>query len=127
MDGDPDVRQAAIAQAGMVSWLSYGTELGSPPDAIEPLGSVEVSTAQGPADLFVFRFRTDEPHWAADHGWMVGVAGPYLRSDQPTSDGLGHTFSTLAREDSMTLEEHVEHLVGLVRRWCSRPAGESHS
>ena len=119
MDGDLDPRQVAIAQTDMVSWLAYGTELGGQPDAIELVGSIEVRTPDGPCDLFVFRFRTDPPHWAADRGWMIGVAGPYLRSDQPTTTGLGCTFSVMAREDAMTVDEHVDELVGLLRRWRS--------
>ncbi len=113
------MRQGEIALAEMVSWLAYGTELGSQPDAIELLGSIEMRTLDGPSDLFVFRFRTDEPHWAADRGWMVGVAGPYVRADQPTSNGLGHTFSRFAREDAMTVDEHVNQLVGVVGLWHS--------
>jgi hypothetical protein len=119
MDGDPDPRQGPIAQGDMVSWLAHGTELGAQPNAIELVGSIEVRASDGPCDLFVFRFRTDPPHWAADRGWMIGVAGPYLRSKQPTTTGLGYTFSVMAREDAMTVDDHVDQLVGLRRRFHS--------
>ena len=115
------IRDRARSPRPPSSWLSFGTELGDPPDEIELVGAVEHRTADGPADLFVFRFRTDEPQWAAHHGWMIGVAGPYLRSEQPTTHGLGQTFSRLASEEAMSLEEHLGQLVGDMRAWHSAP------
>lgn len=118
--GDPAKRQAAIAEADMAAWLAYGTELGAQPDEIELLRTVEFATHDGPCDLFVFRFRTREPHWAAGFGWMIGVSGPFLRSSQPTSQGLGYTFSRLERENAMTIEAHVDQLIGTVAQFHSR-------
>lgn len=125
MGDTPHPRQGLIAQADMAAWLAYPTELGVEPDEIELLRAIEVQTPDGPSDLYVFRFRTSKPHWAAKHGWMVGVAGPYVRSDQPTAQGLGHTFSRLAREDALTLQEHVDDLIGAVARWHSASPAES--
>ena len=68
----------------------------------------------------MFRFRVFQPHWAADRGWMIGIAGPYLRSLQPTAVGLGFTFSAFAAEDSMTLDEHVDQLLGALDAWRAR-------
>jgi len=110
--------QAAMAEADMVAWLAYPTELGDRPDQIELLRTIESDTSDGPCDLFVFRFRVREPHWAADRGWMIGVAGPYLRSQQPTPRGLGFTFSRLEREGAMPIEEHAAQLVGTVAQWA---------
>lgn len=119
MAGHADPRQAAMAEADMAAWLAYPTELGDQPDEIELIRTVEFGTPDGSRDLFVFRFRTHEPHWAAGSGWMIGVAGPYLRSSQPATHGLGFTFSRLAREDAMTIEEHVEQLIGPVAEFVS--------
>ncbi len=51
---------------------------------------------------------------------MIGVAGPYLRALQPTNLGLGFTFSRLSPEDAMTLEDHVDELIGSVADFVSR-------
>lgn len=120
MTGQPDPTQAAMAEADMITWLSYGTELGDRPDEIELVRTIELVDADGPSDLFVFRFRTNSPQWAADRGWMIGVAGPFLRSRQPTSQGLGFTFSRMEREDGMTIEDHVDQLIGTVAEWAAR-------
>jgi hypothetical protein len=120
MAGSFDPRQSAIAEADMVEWLAHAAELGDRPDEIELLRTIEYDTPEGPSDLFVFRFRTLEPQWAAGSGWMIGVAGPYPRPRQPTTSGLGFTFSRLAREDAMTIEEHVQQLIGTVAAFHSR-------
>lgn len=120
MTAEPDPGQAPIALDDMTGWLAYPTELGQQPDEIEHIRTIQVDTPDGPADLFVFRFRTDDPHWAGRHGWMIGVSGPYLRSQQPSTLGLGYTFSRLTREDAMTMQEHVEDLIGPVAAWASR-------
>ncbi len=107
----------------MVEWLAHATELGDRPDEIELLRTIEYDTPDGSCDLFVFRFRTLEPQWAAGSGWMIGVAGPYPRSSQPTTDGLGCTFSRLAREDAMPIEAHVDQLIGDVAAFHSQIRG----
>ena len=112
-------QQRAIAASEMAAWLAFATELEAPPDEIELLEAFEVDSPEGPGDLFAFRFRTHPPHWAADKDWMVGVAGPYPRSRQPTNQGFGYTFSKLEREDSMTLEQHLADLVGAVATFAA--------
>jgi hypothetical protein len=120
MTGRPHPDQALMAQADMTAWLAYPTELDQQPDEMELLRTIELTSHAGPCDLFVFRFRTHDPHWAAGYGWMIGVAGPYVSSHQPTTVGLGFTFSRLSREDAMTLEEHVDELIGSVADFASR-------
>jgi hypothetical protein len=124
MTGQPEPGQAPLAEAEMTRWLSYGTELGDRPDEIELVRTTELVDADGPSDLFVFRFRTKPPQWAADRGWMIGVAGPFLRSRQPTPQGLGFTFSRLEREDAMTIEGHVDQLIGTIAEWAAHDRGD---
>jgi len=112
--------QSALAEADMVNWLLYPTELDSAPDEIELVTTVELPEADDLSDLYVFRYRKHPPHWAAEHGWMIGVAGPYLRSEQPTPDGLGATFSRMESEDSKTLAEHIESNLGTITDWMAR-------
>lgn len=112
--------QSALAEADMVNWLLYPTELDSAPDEIELLSTVELPEGDDLSDLYVFRYRKHPPHWAAEHGWMIGVAGPYRRNDQPTPDGLGATFSRMESEDSKTLAEHIEANLGTIADWTVR-------
>ncbi len=112
--------QSALAEADMVNWLLYPTELDSAPDEIELLTTVELAEGDDLSELYVFRYRKHPPHWAAEHGWMIGVAGPYRRSDQPTPDGLGATFSRMESEDSKTLAEHIEANLGTIADWTAQ-------
>jgi hypothetical protein len=111
--------QKSFAEADMVNWLIYPTELNRVPDEIELMKVVTVDTglAGGVYDYYLFRFRTKEPHWAAKDGWMAGVSGPYLSKDQPTTEALGDTFSTFTNWDSKTPAEHVGEIQELMERW----------
>jgi hypothetical protein len=111
--------QKSFAEADMVNWLVYPTELGRVPDEIELMKVVAVDTGlpDGVYDYYLFRFRTREPHWAAKDGWIAGVSGPYLRKDQPTTKSLGDTFSTFTKWDAKTPEDHVGDTRELMSRW----------
>jgi hypothetical protein len=111
--------QAAFAEADMVNWLIYPTELDRAPDEIELMKIVSVDTGlkDGIYDYYLFRFRTKPPHWAAKDGWMAGVSGPYLRKDEPTTEALGETFSTFAKWDTKTPDEHVGNIRELTKKW----------
>jgi hypothetical protein len=111
--------QKAFAEANMVNWLVYPTELNRVPDEIELMKVVTVDTGLpgGIYDYYLFRFRTNEPHWAAKNGWIAGVSGPYLRKDQPTTDALGDTFSSFAKWDAKTPDEHVGDIRELMQKW----------
>ena len=93
--------QAALAESDLVNWLIHPTELGRAPEEIELVQAVPFDTATdaGWADYYLFRFRTEPPHWAARYGWLAGVAGPFLRKDQPTIQALGDTFSAFTPWD----------------------------
>src|SRR5262249_58994960 len=73
--------QAALAESDLVNWLIHPTELGRAPEAVELVQTIpfDTGTDAGWADYYLFRFRTDPPHWAARYGWLVGVSGPVLR------------------------------------------------
>jgi hypothetical protein len=111
--------QRSFAEADMVNWLVYPTELNRVPDEIELMKVVIVDTGlpDGVYDYYLFRFRTKEPHWAAKDGWMAGVSGPYLRKDQPTTEALGDTFSTFTKWDAKSPDEHIGDIRELMERW----------
>jgi hypothetical protein len=101
--------QLAFAESAMVEWLAFPTELQRPPDQIELMKTVSVNAPEpdGPIEYYVFRFRVEDPHWAAHDGWMAGIAGPYRVKEKPTPNGLGETFSQFESADGCSPEEHV--------------------
>jgi hypothetical protein len=113
--------KAKLAEAEMVRWLMFPTELGRPPDEIDHVAVVPVEDDAGPADLYVFRFRTLEPHWAAGTGWMIGVAGPYLQRPGSTDiESLHGTFSRFEPYEEGKLREGVQAIVGTIDDWRAR-------
>ncbi|MDB4894831.1 MAG: hypothetical protein JWN15_1093 [Firmicutes bacterium] len=110
--------QAAFAEANMVSWLVYPTELGRAPDEIELMEVVSFNTDSdyGVLDYYLFRFRSTHD-WAEEKGWMAGVAGPFLRKDAPATHSYGDTFSKFEPWASKSPEEHVAEIVELMENW----------
>lgn len=99
----------ALAESDLALWLWHPNELGSPPDEIELMAKVPAPSPAlpHPSEYFLFRFRTQPPHWAAKDGWMAGVAGPYMTAGDP-SPHAGGTFSQFEPYDSRSPEEHVK-------------------
>jgi hypothetical protein len=113
--------QSWLAESELVNWLIRPVELGRAPDEIDLVQSVEFDTGRdGSADYYLFRFQSNPPHWASRHGWLAGVAGPFLRKDQPTVHSLGDTFSAFTPWDRKTEAEHVEDVHELARTWRER-------
>ncbi len=103
----------AIAYADMVQWLTFGTELGREPDEIELMASYRYSEDGDDGEVFLFRFRTFEPDWAAKDGRMAGVAGPFT-PDGDFAGGPSMTFSSFTSWESKTPSEHVAGLRGVI-------------
>jgi len=102
--------QVAIAEAEMVRWLMFPTELGHAPEAIK-LGKIVTSmTADGPLDTYVFKLKTED-------GWIAGIAGPYLRKEQPTTHSYGGTFSAFEAWGAKTPEQHAARIQKIVDDW----------
>lgn len=110
--------QAAFAESNMVNWLSFPSELGRVPDEIELMEVIGFSTdAEKCLDYYAFRFRTWEPHWVAEQGWLAGVSGPYLHGEAPQAIVPDGTFSAFEPWDSKTPEEHVRSICGILDEW----------
>lgn len=118
--------QAALAESDLVSWLTFGTELGCAPDEIELMQvfSVPVQEFEETLEYYLFRFRTFSPHWAAKDGWMAGLSGPFIQGEPPRAHSYGETFSTFDGWDSKTPEEHLGNIQDLMENW--RRSRESH-
>jgi hypothetical protein len=99
--------QESMAEADLVVWLTHPNELASVPDEMELMASLPVPGPGFDGQRYhLFRFRTQPPHWAADKGWLAGVAGPYLGDGSLEKTAPG-TWSELEAFDSRTPEDHV--------------------
>lgn len=105
--------QESLAEANMVHWLVYPTELARVPDEIELMATVAGKTNKDEV-IYLFRFRTHPPHWAAENGWIAGIAGSFPRRGPPSTTGGGSTFSSFQKWDSATPEEHIRAIVDLL-------------
>jgi hypothetical protein len=93
------------AESYLVTWLEFPTELGRAPDEIEFLEKISVDYDS--SMYYVFKYRAQQPKWAAKLGWMIGVAGPYT-SDSGTYDVPQKIFSRFNTLGSISLEEEVK-------------------
>jgi hypothetical protein len=112
--------QEKLAEADMVAWLTYPTELARAPDEIELMKTVEVNAGKGGGGVFVyyvFRFRTHEPHWAAKDGWMAGISGPFRKDEMPTMTGWGDTFSSFTKWEEFDASDHLSSVRELMQVW----------
>lgn len=100
-----------VAESDMVTWLMHPNELAAAPDAIELMHTLPVPHE---GNYYLFRFRTEPPHWAADRSWMAGVSGPYSETDGQALP-LSNTFSELKPFDELTPEQHLEYLLTAIQ------------
>src|SRR5882724_2391132 len=71
------------AESNLANWLEFPTELNACPDEMELVQKVVLDDYPLYKYYYVFRFRTEAPHWAAKLGWMLGVVGPYSDGSKP--------------------------------------------
>lgn len=83
------------AESSLANWLEFPTELDACPDEIELEEKVTIDFDGNNVYYYVFKFRINEPHWASENGWILGVVGPYFDDSKP------YDFtSTFSRIDS---------------------------
>ena len=111
--------QEAFAESSVVHWLAFPTELGQQPDEIRLMEVIDVSENDERLQYYVFQFRSSQPPWAAEKGWMAAMAGPYVIDDVST-DGMW-TFSAYERWSEKTPEEHVAHMRAVLHSWEQIP------
>jgi len=99
-----------VAESDLVRWLMHPNELKDVPSEIEFVKSFPVVEEEKTGELLLFKFKTEATHWASDYGWMAGVAGPYFPEEELPDYATG-TFSELKPFDSMTSEEHIDHIL----------------
>lgn len=73
------------AASNLANWLEFPTELDACPDEMEHMERVtfDFDGQNNFVHYEVFKYRVDEPHWAAKDGWMLGVVGPFFDDSKP--------------------------------------------
>jgi len=94
------------AEAKLVRWLEFPTELGKSPDEIEYDQKVTFEKEGEILHYHVFKFKTYEPHWAAKDGWNRGVVGPYWGDSKPYTNST--SFSRIG--SPLSAQEEAEWL-----------------
>jgi len=94
------------AESFLVNWLEFPTELGTAPDEIELFTKVTLNELEL-LDYYVFKYRTQTPHWAAQYNWMLGVSGPYRRESNPFDVPL-RVFSRFKPVENISPEIEVQ-------------------
>jgi hypothetical protein len=95
------------AESNLANWLEFPTELDACPDEIEHVERVTIPfDKENNVHFHVFKFRINEPHWAAKDGWMLGVTGPYF-DDSEAYDHPAATFSRFRKVEAVSPEEEA--------------------
>jgi len=98
------------AESNLANWLEFPTELDACPDEIEHIKRVtfDFDGQNNFVHYEVFKYRVNEPHWAAKDGWILGVVGPYFDDSKPY-DHPGATFSRVSsRLETITPDEEAK-------------------
>lgn len=98
------------AESNLANWLEFPTELDACPDEIQHIKRVtfDFDGQNNFVHYEVFKYRVNEPHWAAKDGWILGVVGPYFDNSKPY-DFPQATFSRVSSTlDKVTPEEEAK-------------------
>lgn len=98
------------AESNLANWLEFPTELDACPDEMEHIKRVtfDFDGRNNNVHYEVFKYRVNEPHWAAKNGWMLGVVGPFFDDSKPY-DHPGATFSrTGSTVDKVSPDEEAK-------------------
>ena len=108
--------QEALSRSNMVNWLVYPTELGRTPDKIELLEVVTINYSDvGETEYYLWKFISSSENWEKD-AWMVGMSGPYVKSESPTTRSYGYTFSAFTKLEDKSPQEHFEEIMDILNK-----------
>jgi hypothetical protein len=112
--------QSYIAEARMVSWLEFGTELGMTPTRVELVRTVEFEKPGTPGKLRAYFYKF--PGWDGEQGeWYLGWAGSFL-ADDGALETDGSTFSHFTKFGEKDLELQVAEAIEALKARESAPA-----
>lgn len=96
------------AESHLANWLEFPEELNCCPDEMVLLERVTIDFEGHNTYYYVFKFKVNEPHWAATEGWILGVVGPYFDNSKPY-DFPKATFSRFSSKfGEITPEEETK-------------------
>ena len=97
------------AESHLANWLEFPTEYDACPDEIEHIKRVtfDFDEKNHFVHYEVFKYRFNEPHWAAKDGWFSGVVGPYFDDSKPY-DFPHATFSRGGALEKVTADEEAK-------------------
>jgi len=110
---EEDAKPERIAEADLALWLSHPHEMKALPDHLELVTMIERQEGTPPATrrYYLFKYRMDPPHFAAEDGWMAGMAGPYAPDGRMLEKPTG-ILSEFKPWDSASPEEHLNIILG---------------
>ena len=111
--------QEVIAEAHVVDWLTFPTELGAPPAEIEHMATVRDTIDGISGETYLFRYRSD-----GDPVWYAANSAIYLSKDTPTTEWYSSAFSRFEPWDSNTPDGHAKAAREVLAEWCRDFAGE---
>ena len=82
----------AQGEAALAYWMTHPNELQAPPEQIECIATFPRVIDAAPGIFHVYRYRMPAGHWAANDGWLLGLAGP-LQPDAEPYAALPGAFS----------------------------------
>jgi hypothetical protein len=105
--------EEAQAEGALVYWMLHPNELQASPEKLEHVEKV-VRTLDGQtANFYVMRYKMPAGHWAADDGWMLGLAGPFFANEPPYS-GVAGAFSRCDKDGHVRPAEFVDWFIDMV-------------
>lgn len=98
------------AESNLANWLEFPTELDKCPDEMKHLKRItfDFDGQNNYVHYEIFQYRTNEPHWAAEHGWIIGIVGPYFDDSKPY-DFPSSTFSRIGSTETPDNEAKWVH------------------
>lgn len=83
----PDDFSSAQSQAesALAYWCMHPNELQDAPERIQKVQDVTRPFGKVDATFHVFRYKMPSGHWAAEDGWLLGLAGPIDEASEPYS------------------------------------------
>jgi hypothetical protein len=107
---------AAQGESALAYWMMHPNELQDAPETIECVETIRRTVDGQEADFHVYRYRMPAGHWAAEEGWILGVAGPMKPDAEPYADMPGAFSRARDVEGKVTPSELVDWYVGTLGR-----------
>ncbi|QST02280.1 hypothetical protein IMZ31_22770 (plasmid) [Pontibacillus sp. ALD_SL1] len=107
--------QEHLAKSQLITWLTQPDNLGHFPSDTK-LIDVYTETLNGEDyEFYLFKFRSTVYEWK-EKGWMIAVSGGYKKSEKPTVESTGNTYSQFATYQKDQVDEHFLALLDTVEK-----------